>query len=464
MKRSKIMSLSFITKISNAVVLCALLFGFSANNVLAQGNIIDEVVAVIGDDPILKSEIEDQFLRMQTQGFSYAGDLKCKILEDMMIQKLLLNQAKLDSLEVSESSIIENTDAQINYFISQIGSREKMEEYFGKPSMQIKEEMQVQFRERNLTQQMQSKLTESVKTTPAEIRKYFNGLEKDSIPTVLARYEVQQLISKPKIEQEEIERVKAKLRDYQERVQNNGEDFGMFAILYSEDEGSARRGGELGMMGKGMLVPEFANVAFNLRDPQKVSKVVSTEYGYHIMQLIERRGSRVNVRHILLKPKISQNSREVVMARLDSIADLIREEKVTFEQAALYYSEDKDTRSNGGLLANPGTGASTFEIVQLPQNIAKTAEKMEVGEISTPFKMMNAKDQEVYVIIKLKSKTEAHVATLRDDYQMLKEKVEAVKREKTLNDWIKAQQKETYISIKEDWKNCDFEFVGWVKQ
>lgn len=291
MKRSKIMSLSFITKISNAVVLCALLFGFSANNVLAQGNIIDEVVAVIGDDPILKSEIEDQFLRMQTQGFSYAGDLKCKILEDMMIQKLLLNQAKLDSLEVSESSIIENTDAQINYFISQIGSREKMEEYFGKPSMQIKEEMQVQFRERNLTQQMQSKLTESVKTTPAEIRKYFNGLEKDSIPTVLARYEVQQLISKPKIEQEEIERVKAKLRDYQERVQNNGEDFGMFAILYSEDEGSARRGGELGMMGKGMLVPEFANVAFNLRDPQKVSKVVSTEYGYHIMQLIERRGS-----------------------------------------------------------------------------------------------------------------------------------------------------------------------------
>lgn len=452
-----------MTNISRVLMLVTALLLVNRADVSAQGNIIDEVVAVVGADPILKSEVEDQFLRMQAQGFSYSGDLKCKILEDMMIQKLLLNQAKLDSLEVSESSIIESVDAQMNYFISQIGSREKMEEYFGKSSIMIKEEMQVQFRERNLTQQMQSNITETETTTPAEIRRYFNSLPDDSIPLVKARYEVQQIQMKPIIEQAEIDRIKNRLREFRDKVQNDGDAFSMLAVLYSQDRNSSVRGGELGMMGKGMLVPEFASVAFNLRDPNKVSKIVETEYGYHIMQLIKRVGNRVNVRHILLKPQVSAASREKVTARLDSLADIIREKKFTFEQGALYYSEDKDTRSNGGLLANPATGASTFEITELQQDIAKAVSTMAVGEISKPIRIINERDQESYAIVRLRSKTEAHRATLQDDYQMLKEKVLSEKKEKALKNWIREQQTETYISIKDDWRNCEYEFDSWVK-
>ncbi len=464
MKLLKTKLLFFTMKISSLLMLMTTLFIFSSGNVSAQGNIVDEIVAVVGADPILKSEIEDQFLRMQAQGFSYAGDLKCKILEDMMIQKLLLNQAKLDSLEVSESSIIENVDAQLNYFISQIGSREKMEEYFGKSSLQMKEELQDQFRERNLTQQMQANITDAETTTPSEIRRYFNALSEDSVPMVQARYEVQQIQMKPIIEQEEIERIKRNLREYRDKVVAGDFEFSTLAVLYSQDRNSAKRGGELGMMGKGMLVPEFAEVAFNLRDPEKVSKIVETEYGFHILQLIKRVGNRVNVRHILLKPQISQNARTEVIARLDSLADMIREGKYTFEQGALYYSQDKDTRSNGGLLANPATGASTFAITELQQDIAKAVSVMNVGDISKPIRIINEREQESYAIVKLRSKTEAHRANLQDDYQMLKDRVLSEKKEKALKNWIRTQQTETYISIKEDWRNCDYEFDGWVKQ
>ena len=267
--------------------------------VVAQDEVIDEVIAVVGADPILKSEIEEQFLRFQAQGMSYSGDLKCKLLEDRMIQKLLLNQARLDSIEVSESSVFDRVDAQVNYYISQIGSKEKLEEYFGKSTIKIKEDMREMVREEQMTQQMQQKITENLTTTPGEVKRYFEKLHPDSIPVVQAQYEIEQILVKPRIEQSEIDRIKDRLRQFAERV-NNGDDFSTLAVLYSQDPMSARRGGELGFMGRGMLVPEFANVAFSLREPGKVSKVVETEYGFHIIQLIERRANRVNVRHILM--------------------------------------------------------------------------------------------------------------------------------------------------------------------
>lgn len=444
------------------IILFASILMFNVFTSYAQDNIIDEVVAVVGADAILKSDIEEMFYRMQAEGYNYEGDLKCKLLEDMLIQKLLLNQSKLDSLEVSENTVISQVEARINYFISQIGSREKMEEYFNKNTFELKEELRTVVREQMLTEQMKEKITEGITTTPAEVRLYYKSRGKDSIPTIPAEFEIQQLVLEPKIELEETERVKNQLREYQTRV-NNGEDFSMLAILYSEDINSARRGGELGFMGKGMLVPEFADVAFNLRDPGKVSRIVETEYGYHILQLIERRGNRVNCRHILLKPKVSEKSKKDVFLALDSMLTIINDGTISFEEAALYYSADKDSRSNGGLIANPETGSSKFEISDpnLPPDVAKVAQNMKEGEISKAFSYINRNGKEVMAIIKLKSKTPSHTANLKDDYQRLKEIVLAEKKAKRLKSWIAEKQRDTYISLDENWKKCDFEYAGW---
>lgn len=428
----------------------------------AQDDVIDEVIAVVGADAILKSDVEGMFYRMQAQGYNYEGNLKCRILEDMLIQKLLLNQAKLDSIEVSENTVMSQVEARINYIISQLGSREKMEEYFNKNSFELKEEFRVEVREQMITEQMKSKITEGITTTPAEVRYYYRNTEKDSIPTIPAEYEIQQIVLEPKIDQEEIDRIKDRLREFQTRA-NNGEDFSLMCILYSEDVNSARRGGELGFMGKGMLVPEFADVAFNLRDPNKVSRIVETEYGYHIIQLIERRGSKVNVRHLLLKPKVSQKAREEALTALDSIKNVIDDGTLSFDEAALYYSMDKDTRSNGGLLANPSTGSSKFEISDpnLPPDIAKMAQGMNEGDISKPFSYINRNGKEVVAIVRLKSKTPAHKANLKDDYQSLKDEFLAKKKEDKLKEWIKEKQLDTYISIDDKWKDCEFEYTGW---
>lgn len=438
-----------------AVFLCLI-------GVKAQDNVIDEVIAVVGADAILKSDVEEMFYRMQAEGYDYEGNLKCKLMEDMLIQKLLLNQSKLDSIEVSESVVMQQVEQRINYFISQIGSREKMEEYFNKNTFDLKEDLRTVVREQMLTEQMKSKITEGITTTPAEVRYFYKTTAKDSIPTIPAEFEIQQIVIEPKIEQEEIDRIKTQLRDYQTKA-NNGDDFSVFCLLYSEDVNSARRGGELGFMGKGMLVPEFADVAFNLRDPNKVSRIVETEYGYHIIQLIERRGSKVNCRHLLLKPKISNNAREEAFAALDSIATIIKDGTLTFEASALYYSSDKDTRSNGGLLANPSTGSSKFEISDpnLPPDIAKVAQNMQTNDISEPFSYINQNGQEVIAMIKIKSKTDAHTANLKDDYQRLKESFLVEKKQTRLEEWIKEKQRDTYISLDEDWKDCEFEYSGW---
>lgn len=429
----------------------------------SQDNIIDQVVWVVGDEAILKSEVEEERLAALSERRDIDGDPYCVIPEQLAIQKLFLNQAEIDSIEVDDSEIISRVDAQINFFIQQIGSEEKVEEYFNKTMTQIREKLRQNVRDGLTAQRVQQEIVGEIKVTPAEVRNYFNSLPYDSIPYIPTNVEVQIITKEPTVPQVEIDAVKAKLREFTERVTSGETSFSTLALLYSEDPGSRVRGGELGFMGRGQLLPEFANVAFNLQDPNKVSKIVETEYGYHIIQLIEKRGDRINCRHILLRPHVPTEAIDSSLVGLDSIADNIRNNKYTFEQAALYISDDKDTRLNNGLMPNPYDNTSKFQMQQLPQEIAKVVDGLNVGEISDPFTMLDDNGKEVCAIVKLKTKIEGHKATISEDYQRLKDLVTAKMGEEKLKEWIKEKLKTTYVRIDPEWRNCDFKYEGWVK-
>ena len=428
-----------------------------------QAGVIDEVIWVVGDEAILRSEVEEERLRAQYEGTPIPGDPYCYIPEQMAIQKLFLHQASLDSIEANESSVSHQVDMRLNYYINQIGSKEKMEEYFRKTSSEIREEMMTTVRNQMIIQQMQAKLTENIKPTPAEIRRYYNSLPLDSLPMMPAQVEVQVLSFEPPVPIEEIERVKSRLREFTERVQSGSADFSMLARLYSEDTESAKRGGELGFVGKGQLVPEFAEVAFNLNDPKRVSRIVQTEYGYHIIQLIEKKGERINCRHILMRPRISTTDKVNAIYRLDSIRQLILADSLQFEQAVLMFSQDKNTVMNAGLMINPNTGSSRFEYQDLAPEIAKQIYSLNEGDVSQPFVMMDqTKNREVCAIVRVKKKTDVHRANLTDDFQAIKSMLEAKMSEQFIHDWILKKQKTTYIRIDPDWQHCEFEYPGWV--
>ena len=432
-----------------------------------QNNVIDEVVWVVGDEAILKSDVESERLNAQYEGRKFEGDPYCIIPEQLAIQKLFLHQAELDSIDVSEQEVLGQLERQVNWYIDQIGSKEKMEEYFNKTSTQIREMLRENIRNGLIVQRMQQQIMGDIKIVPADVRRYFKDLPQDSIPFIPTQVEVQIIAFEPKIPQEEIDRVKKTLRDYTERVEKGEISFGTLARLYSEDTGSARRGGEYGFQSRGEVVPEFANVVFNLTDPKKVSKVFETEYGYHIAQLIEKRGDRVSYRHILMKPKVEEKELEKSLNRLDSVAKDIRNAKFTFDDAATYLSQDKDTRNNHGLMANPKTGTARFEmqdLAQVSQEVAKIINELNVGEISEPFTMVNNKGKEVCAIVKLKARIDGHKATITEDYQRLKSIVEAKRGEEKLDKWIREKQKSTYVRINENWVKCDFKYPGWIRQ
>ena len=431
---------------------------------IAQDNVIDEVIWVVGDEAILRSEVEEERLRAQYEGMPIPGDPYCVIPEQLAIQKLYLHQAEIDSIEANESTVSHQVDARINFYLNQIGSKEKMEEYFRKTTTEIREELMTSVRNQMIIQQMQAKLTENVKPTPAEIRRFYESMPEDSLPMIPAQVEVQILSFEPKVPVEEIERVKSRLREFTERVNSGNADFAMLARLYSEDTESAKHGGELGFVGRGQLVKEFAEVAFNLNDPRRVSRIVQTEYGYHIIQLIEKKGDRINCRHILMRPRISGDDKVKAISRLDSIADVVRSGKATFEQAVSYFSEDKNTALNAGLMMNEQTGASKFEYQDLPPEVAKQIYSMNIGEISKPFVMMDPmKNREVVAIVKLKTKVAAHKANLTDDYQVVRQLLVQKQSEELLKAWVQKKQQEIYVHIEENWRGCDFQFPGWVK-
>ncbi len=442
-----------------------LLLIFCLPNINAQKNLIDGIVWVVGDDAILRSEVEEYKLRAQYEGTPIQGDPYCVIPEQLAIQKLFLHQAQLDSITANESTVNNQVENRINYFISQIGSKEKMEEYFGKSTTELRQDLREMIRNQMIIQQMQQKLISNINVTPAEVRRFYNQLPEDSIPMVPSQVELQIISYQPPIPQQEINRIKERLLDFTRRVNNSEADFSVLARLYSEDIESAKRGGELGFLGRGQLVPEFAEVAFNLQDPKKVSRIVETEFGFHIIQLIEKRGDRINCRHILLKPHISEEDKQKAFHTMDSIANLIRNEKMTFEQAVIYYSHDKNTAMNAGLMLNEKTGTSKFEYQDLPSEIAKIVYNMKVGEISDPFLMIDPKtNKEVVAIVKVKSKIENHKANLQDDYLLIKNYYENKKRDEFLRNWIAKKQKETYIRIDPAWQNCEFQYPGWIKR
>lgn len=429
----------------------------------AQDNVIDEVIWIVGDEAILKSEVEEERLRAQYEGQQIPGDPYCVIPEQIAIQKLFLHQAEIDSVVANESSVSHQVDMRINYYISQIGSKEKMEEYFRKTSSEIREEMMTTVRNQMIIQQMQQKLTEHIKPTPAEIRRYYNSLPEDSIPMMPAAVEVQILSFEPPVPVEETERIKSRLREFTERINSGKADFAMLARLYSEDTESAKRGGELGFVGRGQLVSEFADVAFNLNDPKKVSRIVQTEYGYHIIQLIEKKGERINCRHILLRPRVSADDKINAINRLDTISQKIKAGEITFEQAVIRYSEDKNTAMNAGVMTNPNTGSTRFEYQDLAPEIAKQIYSMQEGDISAPFVMMDQqRNKEVCAIVRLRKKTDVHRANLTDDFQTIKGMLEQKLSAEFIHSWILQKQKTTYIQIDPKWAGCDFQYPGWI--
>ena len=429
----------------------------------AQDNVIDEVVWVVGDEAILKSDVEEMRRYMMASGERIEGDPYTVIPEQLAIQKLFLEQAAIDSIEVTDNEVLADVDREINARISQIGSKEKMEEYFNMTTTQIREQLRETIRDRKTVERCQQKLFGDIKLTPAEVRRRYSAMSEDESPYVPTTVEVQIITQEPVIPQEEIDRIKSELRDYTERIQKGESSFSILALMYSQDPGSARKGGELDFMGRGELVPEFATVAFNLTDPNKISKIVETEYGYHIIQLIEKRGDRVKVRHILRKPEVSKESLDTCIARLDSIAEDIRREKFSFNEAAVL-SADKDTRANFGIMTNPYDGSSRFEMQELPQEVARMVSTMNVGEISKPFTMIMEKTgKEVCAIVKLKNKVNGHKATVQDDFQTLKAVMVQQLQQEKMEKWIVEKQKSTYIRINERWRGGEFRYPGWIK-
>lgn len=428
----------------------------------AQNNVAEEVAWVVGDEPIFKSEIEEQYMQLQYERTPLTGNPYCVIPERIAIDKLFLHQAKIDSVEVSESMIIQQAERRINYFINNLGSKEKVEEYFRKPLPELREQTINMVRDQATIQEVQSKLTKDVKPTPADVRKYFNSLPMDSLPYIPLQVEVKIITLNPVIPQQEIDEVKARLRDYTNKVNNGESEFSTLAILYSED-GSSVYGGEIGFMGKTDLFPEYANVAFNLNDTKKVSKIVETDAGFHIIQLIEKRGDRVNTRHILLRPKVSDKDLTNAINQLDSIREKIINKKISFDEAAFYVSQDKDTKLNKGIMTNEKTMSSKFEMSELNPEIGKLVDKMEVGDISKAFVMMNPKtNRETVAIVQLTRRIEGHKADLAEDYQTVKSMYENNKKQQIIADWIKNKQKNTYVRIEEGWRDCEFQYQ-WGK-
>lgn len=435
-----------------------------AQHLYAQNHTVDEVIWVVGDEAILRSDVE----RMRTiYGNEIKGNPYCVIPEQLAIQKLFLHQAAIDSVSVSDGDVAPYVEQDINEKVMMAGSKEKLEEYMRMPMSQIREELFEQYKNEMTARQMKQKITAGIKITPAEVRRYFRDLPQDSLPFIPTQVEVQILTRHPRIRREEIERVKEQLRGWAERIQAGTTSFSALARMFSKDEGSARMGGELEYYGRTQLDPAFANVAFSLTDPKKVSKVVQSEYGYHIIQLIDKRGDKIKVRHILRRPEVDPKDIEACMSRLDSIATDIKENKFTFEVGAQELSDDKDSRNNNGIMTNlnkeTGVATTRFEMGDLPSEIARMVDKMEIGEISQAFTMTDKHGMETCAIIKLKNRIPAHRASITEDFQILKETVEAKKSEEMIQQWIKDKQKSTYVRINEDWRNCDFTYPGWAK-
>ena len=426
-------------------------------------NVVDEVAWTVGDEAIFRSDVEELYSQMRSEGAQIPGDPYCYLPEQMAVEKLYLHQAKIDTIEAPESQVQIQVDRRINFFITNLGSKEKVEQYFRKPMPQLREQLVEVMRNNYIVEQVKSSLTKDVKATPRDVRRYYDSLPADSIPYVPLQVEAQIITLNPLVPRQEVDDVKARLREYADRINRGEVEFATLARLYSED-GSARQGGELGFHGKADFVPEFSNVAFNLNDPKKVSRIVETEFGFHIIQLIEKRGEQINVRHILLRPQVSATDLNNAVVRLDSLSRDIKGGKLTFEDAAGYVSQSKDSRLNKGIMMNQQTGSTRFEMQQLPPEVATVIEKMQPGDISEPFIMKDERNnRDVAAIVKLTARIPGHTASLAEDYNLLKNMYENHASSEILRDWVEKKINETYVKIEDGWLPCEFTYKGWLK-
>lgn len=429
-------------------------------------SVVDEVIWVVGDEAILLSDVEQLRAQMEAEGQQLPGNPDCRLPEKIAVQKLFLHQAELDSIEVTEAEIAQGVEQQINYWISMIGSKEKLEEYRKMSMTQIRQSLRDDFKNSQLAQRMRDKLVEDIKVSPAEVRQYFKEMPEDSIPFVPTEVEVQIITRTPRIKIEETNRVKDELRKYTERVTSGETTFQTLARFYSEDPGSARFGGEMDYVGRGMLDPAFAAVAFNLTDPKKISKIVESEFGFHIIQLVDKRGDKIKVRHILRKPRVDQEDIDEAISMLDSLVTDITNNKFSFDEAATFVSDDKDTRSNKGLMVNSTEMGRTskFRMQDLPTEVARAVEQLKVGEISPAFTMTNNRGKTVCAVVKLKARTEGHRATITEDFQIMKDVVLEKRKSEFIQNWVKEKIKKTYVRMKDRYKGCDYEYEGWVQE
>ena len=442
------------------------LFSVFTLYIQAQLNVVDEVVWIVGDDPILLSDVEETRIQAEMEG-SPIENPYCTIPEQLAIQKLFLHQAELDSIEVSEVTALKEANERINFFVQNLGSRENVEKHFHLTIPQLREKLKKTMRQKSMIQQIEHKLFGNIKVTPAEVRAHFSNVPEDSLPLIPTQVEVQIITTHPRPTREEVERVEERLREFARRVNAGEAEFSTLAKIYSQDPGSARLGGELGYSGRNQFVPEFSNVAFALNDPKKVSKIVRTEFGYHIIQLIDKKGDKANFRHILLKPEIADSVFANELERLDSIASDINREHFTFEVAALQLSDDKDTKNNHGIMVNTDMMTrkitSRFAMKDLPTEIARVVETLEVGDISKAFIYKNAQGQDVCAIVKLKNRIDAHRANMTEDFQVLKDVVQSKRALEMRKKWIEEKQKSTFVRINPEWRNCTFEYPNWGK-
>ena len=431
---------------------------------LAQNNVAEEVAWVIGDEPIFKSDIEEQYREALYERIPIEGNPYCVIPEQMALNKLFLDQARIDTVEVQQSTVSSEVEDRINLFIANFGSKEKVEEYYRMPLPRLREKLNEIISEQYSIQMVQNDLTKNVKATPAEVRKYYNSLSKDSLPYIPMQVETQIITINPLIPQQEIDEIKARLRDYAQQVNSGERELSTLAILYSQDQATSVYGGETGFQSRSTLLPEYATAAFNLNDTRRVSNIVETDDGFHIIQLIEKRGDRINTRHLLLRPKVSDKDLTDAVNRLDSVRKDIIEGKKTFEELALYISQDKDSRNNKGNMLNEKTHSSRFEMADLPAEVGKKIYTMQPGDISEPFVMINPKTRrEQVAIVKLVKRIDGHKADLAEDYMIIKDMCEATAKEKIIHEWVEQKQKSVYVYIEEGWRDCDFKY-DWLKK
>ncbi|MEN8155938.1 MAG: peptidylprolyl isomerase [Bacteroidota bacterium] len=420
-------------------------------NAASQPQIIDRVVAVVGDYNVLQSDIEQQYIQMKMSGMYMPQDARCSIFNQMIEQKLLMAQSKIDSVEIGPEQVEMSMESRLDYFISQFGSEKEMESYFNKSIYDIKDDLREAIHEQMVTGEVRNSITADISTTPSDVKAFYRSLEADSIPYINTEVELAQIVAYPSYSEEAVFQVKERLLELRKRVQE-GEDFGTLAILYSEGPSASRRG-ELDFMMRSELDKAYADAAWSLKKGQ-VSKIVKSSFGYHIIQLVERRGDRAKTRHILMKPKADANAKQKAIHKLDSLVTVIRADSITFSWAAKRYSEDEKTNVNGGLIVNPQTMAATFELDQLHTKDYYMIRNMEVGDLSEPYESTDRNSQTCYKVLLLKERIEPHRANLKQDYLLLQNMALQQKNQEVMTEWYKEKKETTYIRVDKSFKNC----------